>query len=1660
MSHQTIQRCISFFVVFTFFLIASIEHSEGSSSIWVEGENLVSIEPATIKPDIQFGPADVFSDGKWLKFNVEANKVESIIPETGCVFTYNVKSSEAVDYDFWLHVGFEKIRSPIEWRIDQGEWKTISPEDYTVDIRELGVWAPFGWLNAGKIPLTVGDHTLQFRITRTKNPKDGKYADAMFALDAFCFVNGVFHPTGGIKPGDTSWMTEDDKAASTHVFDIPVPVDAGQSAVSLAGLWQYTGDDESDVRDRLGPETSIPSGPETFNWRAIKVPGDRNKLMPKETYVHRFYLRTKLNVPADLAGHSVVLHIPNPSMIATVFVNGQQAGWTKLPLAAWDCDITDKIKPGQVNEVWVAFKDYFYGLSGMDKMQHPHPAYVPLSFWRFNLTLQLDMPVLGQQTTGFVWNEPSIIVGGKAYTSDVFTISSVKNKTLGLEITVHNPTKAPITASLSNEVQPLDGGAAEKIFAPQTVTIAPGQNQVVKLSEAWTSPKLWWTDDPQQYNVITRLSVDGKPIDERKTKFGFREWSWDGPDFKLNGIPWHGFADIDTENIAKLKERGQSMVRVWWNTEKTADYLDECDAKGMPVRRTGILDGEGAAGFYNLDKPELWDNYRAQLSAWIKGQRNHPSIFIWSIENEITFINGHCTGHDKVTTVEMKKAAELVMALDPTRPLMVDGGNALLDESLPVYGGHYMEAPLNTLPAGAYNKEEYSHRQVWPITQNKPILFGEAAYVTGTPLAEHATVAGEAAFLGKSDARPGIATELRMFSEAYRWLGINFHFWATQQLPMVYKAWQPIAILSRHWDWTFTEGEKATRTLGIFNDTRNPAPITFNWNLTVAGKKISGGSSTHTIAPGTNEKFDEVFTMPASVSAREEGILSLSLTQNNKEVFTDSKEISILPSANKAGKGLSKINPVAVFDPEGSLKTFLTKIKIPFIEVADLAHLPAAPKVLIIGKDALDDHMSTSSSFAAWASLGKVVVFLEQKNQLKFQGLPSKMETATNAGSIGILENPDHPILAGFKDKDFLDGGADGIVYRNAYEKPVSGGKSLVRCDMKLANSSLVQMDVGTGTLLLSQLLIGEKLKENIVAQHLLINLLSYANQYKLSVLDSVVMADKNEPLKKAVDAIGLKYTQTTDVATTLKKPGSIAILDGNAELLKALAADPAKVTAFTQPGGWIILNNVGPDSLADFNKLVGVDHIMRPFIKEKVSWSKLRNPLAAGISGDNINLGNGKSIVNFQAGEWPDPNAYSYVVDLDDVAPFGKSSYFGWNNAVNNFTQADGSWQLIMNLPADQALIPITLPRPEKIKEFTWVSDNNYQGTTKIQLSINGKDYLFDTEPNGDPQTFPIADEPTTSELTVKVMDWTHLPEKMAGEKKNIENIGIDNIYIKVERPADFSKKVKPFLNIGAIVVYPMGKGGVILCNIKFRDTEENPANKGKKQQLFSGILRNLKAEFAGGKTVIAGSNLVFTPIDISKQANQFRGEQGWFGDKQHTFDNLPTGKQSMADVTYDIYHFSTSIVPEALMLGGNGIPGKLADKIVGIPVGQKADALFFLQAARIDARRTPDEITKKKKYEMADYIIHYADGKDEKVPIYSEISVENYNQKTPTALPDAQIAWTSPYSIPGSNAVAYSMQWNNPRPDVEIKSIDLVYGPDRRGVPAVLAISAAHAP
>jgi len=1671
-----------------------------ASTVWIEGEAPASVAPGTIKPAIEdVGRPQYLSDGKWLHLNIESGDVAKQAPPGGIVLTYAVVMPKAGAYAVWDRVGYERVRAPFDWRMDDGAWSTIKPDADTTDVEELQTWNPVAWLPLGTQTLTAGQHTLQIRLSRTKDEK-GNDAKIVYASDALCLTTAPFHPDGPHRPGDPHALSEADKAAAAQVFSLTAPDGAAQTATPLKGAWQIAAADELVTDDRLGPIREAPSAGD-LSWHAVPVPGDRNAALPELTYVHRYFLRTRIAVPAGLSGRSFYLHVPSENMIATVFVNGRPCGWTKAPYAAWDCDITQAVRPGRTNEIWVGIKDAFYGLANAENARHPQ--YTPYDFWHYSTTNQLDMPVLSHYETGLLLT-PSMVVAGKAYTSDVFALPSVKNKALGLEVTVHNPTGQSVTVSVANRVVPLAGGPAAKTFAPQEVSVPAGQDATVKLSEAWADPKLWWPDSPVQYSVVTTLSLGGQMIDERTTKFGFREWGWSEAQFTLNGVPWHGRADLadygraDEEALALWRKHGQTMQRVWaegvYGGKEMPDALDFFDAHGMPVRRTGIFDGEGANGFYDITRPALYDNWRQQLAAWVKGQRNHPSIFIWSMENEITFINAHVFGQDKVTTLEMKKASDMLAALDPTRPQMTDGGNALLDESLPVYGGHYMQPALDTLPEGAYDKAGFAHRQVWPITQAKPILFGEDFFASGVELADLATVGGESAFVGKAEAHPAIGLAAKMLSEGYRWNGVNFHFWFGGETGLHYSAWQPVAVLCRQWDWTFGSGQKVTRTLGIFNDTHDAAPITLTCTLIVGGKKVASQSSTHDVAPGGDRKFDVVIPMPA-VASRSEGTWTLTLTRGETQVYQDVKAVSVLPSPRPERRGYESAVPrlrglrtasetlpapaqagsvnffspavqgggqIAVYDPTGTAAAFLSRQGLPFVRLTGLGALPATTKVLLVGKDALTATQSTSSALAAYALGGHTVIVLEQKNPLHFQALPGEMAPDTNGGCIAFAEDLTSPALRGLAQKDFFTWGADGAVYRDAYVKPTSGGKSLIQCGERLQDTALAQISAGKGQMLLSQLLIEQKLTTNPVARRLLLNLIGYGLSYKQVFHPVTAVIGDAPPLVKAMDVVGLNYGKASDPLAALTKSGSIAVIHATPANLHILAQSKARVDAFTHSGGWLVLNDVTPGGLADYNKLVGFDHMIRPFAQEKVTWPAIRSPLTAGLATSAIVMGSGKQIFGYSAGQYPDADAYSYVLDYDEVAPFGKSSFFAWDKVVNNYTQADGFWPLIINFPAPKDGspydIPISLPKPQTLTQFTYVQDLNYTATTKVSLLFGGGDRVsFDLQASGDPQTFALSPPRTAQTLTLEINDWQHNPSK---QQNGQDLIGIDNIYLKAKRPADFAQKVKPLLNIGAMLQYPRGAGGILLCNVKFQDSETNPENAGKKQTILATLLRNLHAPFSGGKTVIAGANnLTYTPLDLSKQANQYLTDQGWFGDKQFTFADLPRGRQRFAGVTYSLYNFTTSPVPTAVMLGGPGIPGNLPDHVSGIPLGRKADALFFLQAARIDQRRSKDEIKQGKKYEMADYVVTYADGSTVKVPIYAEISVDDYKQTTPTALPGAQVAWIKPYAGTPYSAVAYSMQWNNPSPEKVIQTVDLVYGPDRRGVPALLAVTAARA-
>jgi beta-galactosidase len=109
----------------------------------------------------------------------------------------------------------------------------------------------------------------------------------------------------------------------------------------------------------------------------------------------------------------------------------------------------------------------------------------------------------------------------------------------------------------------------------------------------------------------------------------------------------------------------------------------------------------------------------------------------------------------------------------------------------------------------------------------------------------------------------------------------------------------------------------------------------------------------------------------------------------------------------------------------------------------------------------------------------------------------------------------------------------------------------------------------------------------------------------------------------------------------------------------------------------------------------------------------------------------------------------------------------------------------------------------------------------------------------------------------------------------------------------------------VGGMMEYTRGPGGIVLCNVQFKDTESVPANAAKKRNILATVLRNLNAPVGGARVIVGAPDLVYTPVDLSKSANQYRTDRGWFGDKQFTFADLPTGNQTLGGVPFRIYDF-----------------------------------------------------------------------------------------------------------------------------------------------------------
>jgi beta-galactosidase len=205
-------------------------------------------------------------------------------------------------------------------------------------------------------------------------------------------------------------------------------------------------------------------------------------------------------------------------------------------------------------------------------------------------------------------------------------------------------------------------------------------NQTVKIKK----PQLWSVNTPVLYTAISKLFTDKGQTDEYKTVFGFRTTRFDkdkgfflnGQSLKFKGVCLHhdlgpigaavNFRATERQ-LVMMKEMGCNAIRTSHNPP-SPELLAICDSLGLLVQVEAFdewKNGKNANGY-----GEFFDDWAAKdISAMIRRDRNHPSVIMWSIGNEIRE-QGMVEGKAMA-----KYLTQLCHGLDSTRPVSAGFNN-------------------------------------------------------------------------------------------------------------------------------------------------------------------------------------------------------------------------------------------------------------------------------------------------------------------------------------------------------------------------------------------------------------------------------------------------------------------------------------------------------------------------------------------------------------------------------------------------------------------------------------------------------------------------------------------------------------------------------------------------------------------------------------------------------------------------------------------------------------------------------------------------------------------------------------------------------------------------------------------------------------------------
>lgn len=371
-------------------------------------------------------------------------------------------------------------------------------------------------------------------------------------------------------------------------------------------------------------------------WRSVTLPHDWAVEGPalqeyagetaKLKYWGPVWYRKHFEVPASDSSRRISLDIDGAMSYSEVWLNGHFIGGWPYGYTSFELDLTPHIHFGGENVLAIrldtpADASRWYPGAGIDR----------------HVWLVKTAPIHVAYNGTFVAT-PEI-------TSAAATVKIVAN--------VVNESGQSTAISIKKEIRELraDGHLGKSIEVITTNLNVEAQKAIVSAAQLEVRhPKLWSTASPNRYVVMTSIEQNGKLLDRYETPFGIRsiQFTIDNG-FLLNGerVPIRGvclhedYGPLGTAFNARAQERQLELLRtIGCNAVRTShnppapELLEMCDRMGFLVMDEAF-DAWAMAkrpGDYHLLFPDWCEK---DLRAFIRRDRNHPSVILWSIGNEV-----------------------------------------------------------------------------------------------------------------------------------------------------------------------------------------------------------------------------------------------------------------------------------------------------------------------------------------------------------------------------------------------------------------------------------------------------------------------------------------------------------------------------------------------------------------------------------------------------------------------------------------------------------------------------------------------------------------------------------------------------------------------------------------------------------------------------------------------------------------------------------------------------------------------------------------------------------------------------------------------------------------------------------------------------------------